>query len=275
MSAWGAAAGAIGGMLGGLFGANQSHRNTKETNRNNQDMAEKDRAMQREFAQQGIRWKVEDAKKAGIHPLAALGASTHSASPTAIGSIPDPTGADEYSKIGQNLGRAVHVGLTWKERATQKAAQNLEHATKVDNMDAEAQLMRAKARQIERMSGPAIPGLNESRDGQSGIKQVPVEVNMSRQDAQHLEAGNHPGYTFIRTGKGLTPVLAGKHKESVEDSPQEWLSQAIMGKKIVSGSLKPSQKDFGKLGIPKSKWSSYEWKLNSDRIVTGKLFSFP
>ena len=31
---------------------------------------------QEQFARHALQWKVEDAKKAGIHPLAALGAST-------------------------------------------------------------------------------------------------------------------------------------------------------------------------------------------------------
>lgn len=40
--------------------------------------------LQREFAQNSIQWKVQDAIKAGIHPLAALGASGYSASPVQI-----------------------------------------------------------------------------------------------------------------------------------------------------------------------------------------------
>jgi len=39
-------------------------------------------AAQREFAQQGLRWKVEDAKAAGLHPLYALGGSGAAFSPS-------------------------------------------------------------------------------------------------------------------------------------------------------------------------------------------------
>ena len=46
------------------------------------EMNAKNAALQREFAQSGIQWKVADAKKAGLHPLAALGAQTASASPS-------------------------------------------------------------------------------------------------------------------------------------------------------------------------------------------------
>ena len=41
--------------------------------------------LQREFAQNGIRWKVADAEAAGIHPLAALGAQTTPYQPVSIG----------------------------------------------------------------------------------------------------------------------------------------------------------------------------------------------
>lgn len=50
--------GSLLGVFGGLFGD------------------KKNRNFQREFAQNGISWKVADAKRAGIHPLYALGAST-------------------------------------------------------------------------------------------------------------------------------------------------------------------------------------------------------
>lgn len=39
-------------------------------------------AMQKEFAQHGIQWKAADARLAGLHPLAALGAQTTAASPS-------------------------------------------------------------------------------------------------------------------------------------------------------------------------------------------------
>jgi hypothetical protein len=54
--------------------------------------------MQREFAQKGIRWKVSDAKKAGIHPLYALGASTHMPTASIKGS------QDAIRSAGDRLG---------------------------------------------------------------------------------------------------------------------------------------------------------------------------
>lgn len=71
--------------------------------RSNRRQASADRAMQREFAQYGIRWRVEDAKKAGIHPAVALGASVNGAQPTQIG-----------SQIGDGIERAGRAYLDAK-----------------------------------------------------------------------------------------------------------------------------------------------------------------
>lgn len=58
--------------------------------------------IQKQFAQQGIQWKVADAKKAGIHPLAALGAQTTAYSPQSLqlGST--------LSDAGQSVDNAIH-----------------------------------------------------------------------------------------------------------------------------------------------------------------------
>lgn len=62
---------AVGSIAGGILGANSA-----------QNVAGMNYEAQKEFAQNGIRWKVEDAKRAGIHPLYALGASTQGYSPS-------------------------------------------------------------------------------------------------------------------------------------------------------------------------------------------------
>lgn len=55
-------------------------------NMNNQNkLAERQENLQREFAQNSIQWRVNDAKKAGIHPLAALGSQGISYNPSYVG----------------------------------------------------------------------------------------------------------------------------------------------------------------------------------------------
>lgn len=81
--------GAIGGVLGGLFSGSQAKK-----------AAAAERAFQMDVAQNQIQWKVADAKKAGIHPLAAMGHQMVLPSPQSI-NTPD------YSAMGQNVGRAI------------------------------------------------------------------------------------------------------------------------------------------------------------------------
>lgn len=87
-----------GSLLGGLFGK-------KSTDKAN----EQNIKLQREFAQNGVQWKVADARKAGISPLAALGASTASFSPSVVG---DTGMANSLSDMGQDIGRAVNATAT-------------------------------------------------------------------------------------------------------------------------------------------------------------------
>lgn len=55
-------------------------------NRKNQNkLADKQENLQREFAQNSIQWRTADAKKAGIHPVAALGSQGISYNPSYVG----------------------------------------------------------------------------------------------------------------------------------------------------------------------------------------------
>ena len=53
----------------------------------------------------GIQWRVADAKAAGIHPLAALGATTPSGTGTARSIGVDHSMSNAVGKMGQHIGR--------------------------------------------------------------------------------------------------------------------------------------------------------------------------
>lgn len=72
----------IDGLLGGfgsLIGSGINAGLQSQINKQNADL-------QKEFAQNSLQWKVQDAKKAGIAPEIALGAQGYSASPSYVGS---------------------------------------------------------------------------------------------------------------------------------------------------------------------------------------------
>lgn len=107
------AIGAAGSLLGGSMSA-----------QNQAAIAQQNYEHQKEFAQNGIRWKVADAKAAGIHPLYGLGASTSSYSPVS-GYGGDFGVGEAASQFGQGIGRAVEAGMTKEERQRENAKREM------------------------------------------------------------------------------------------------------------------------------------------------------
>lgn len=92
-------------LLGGFLQGNRQ----EETNRAMLADKEVDRQQQREFAQNSIQWKAQDAAKAGINPYYALGASTTSYSPSAVGLGSEGGIGKGLSDASQDIGRAVQA----------------------------------------------------------------------------------------------------------------------------------------------------------------------
>lgn len=143
-------------LLGGWMKSNTAD----EDRRAQQAMAAQNIAAQREFAQHGIRWKVEDAKAAGLHPLAALGAQTSSFSPVSIGSSGDGGAADSFAAAGQDIGRAVKAAITKEEREERDA--NLARKLELEKGSLQNDLLRtelvSKIRREAVGVGPPFPG---------------------------------------------------------------------------------------------------------------------
>lgn len=129
-------------IVGGLFGMAGAAKTAKAIREAN----EKNLAYQKEFAQNGIRWKVQDAQAAGLHPLIGAGAQGQSFSPSFVG---DTSAGDGLANMGQNISRAVDATLTRKEREEQlqiaKAEKIHELAMKERHDLAQEALMRSEA----------------------------------------------------------------------------------------------------------------------------------
>lgn len=125
-----------------------------ERNRSSQEgMARANMDLQREFAQNGIKWKVQDALNAGIHPLVALGAQTSSFSPVSIGE----GNTTSFDNMGQSLGRALKATMDTKDRQATEAAQ-LELENKRLENDLVRQQVKASKLAVENAQvGPPMP----------------------------------------------------------------------------------------------------------------------
>lgn len=118
-----------------------------------QDTAEDQQNIQREFAQSGIQWKVQDAKAAGVHPLFALGASPASYSPV-VSQAPQM-----IADAGQNISRAAMASQQAKDQAQVQAAQIRASDASAAKDFAQAQYYASLAgrSQQEQQSAAAMP----------------------------------------------------------------------------------------------------------------------
>lgn len=120
----------------------------KDTDENRKWIAQ--HQFSQEVARHGIKMKVEDARSAGIHPLAALGAPTHQPSLT-------PVGSSDYgmSAMGQDVSSAYEATATQPERDgyTERLAK--------ERAELENDLLRARIESIRgrRSKNPPLPGV--------------------------------------------------------------------------------------------------------------------
>ena len=139
------------GGIGKIFDWN----NANENRESQEKIARENIANQREFAQNGIRWKVADAQAAGLHPLAALGAQTSSFS-NVVGA--DPIKSD-FGGMGQDIGRAIDAGSTSSERTSrlQGAVSKVATSLQLEKASLENDLLRTNIAKTRAQLGPPIP----------------------------------------------------------------------------------------------------------------------
>lgn len=203
--------GAAGSLAGGLLGMKSQEKANKQA----QENALRQEALQKEFAQSGIQWKVKDAEAAGIHPLYALGANTVSYSPTSVGSTATDFGF--LGDAGQNIGRAIQSQMPGEKRlaALQLTAANLQNeGLQLDNDLKRTQLVSAARLAGQPGTGPGIPSLFGTDDGN------PLLMHDARR----------PQYTTnLRAfGKDYEPSPSISDAQSYEDRYGE-MSDYIMG----------------------------------------------
>lgn len=165
-------------MLGALIGAATSiaggllnNKAQEKANKQAEANALRQEALQKEFAQSGIQWKVKDAEAAGVHPLFALGANTTSYQPTNVGG-----GAADFSFLGdagQNIGRAIDATRSTPASALALALGKAQvEGANLDNELKRTQLMSA-IRTNAIGAHPALPGSGDvyplPGQGNSGI----------------------------------------------------------------------------------------------------------
>lgn len=215
---WPAIIGAGASLLGGLLGKSSAD-DAREQAAENLD---RQIQLQKEFAQNGIRWKVEDAKQAGIHPLYALGAQTTSFSPISLTNPADNSMANSVSNMGQDISRAVHQTRTpsEKDQAYIDAARGLQlEKGKLDVEIARADLASRTARlyQGTTASMPSLTGNMIPGQGNSPFNPAQI-IQQSFPTGNVSENKSMPDVGYTETSRGLYPVPGKDVKERIEDN---------------------------------------------------------
>lgn len=239
LTGWGSILGGAGQFLGGvssLFGGgkggfdwnafnaqanfNQNQFNATMADNWARQIAQQD--FQREMAQQGIRYRVEDAQRSGISPLVALGAPTFSPS-FSVGGV-QPTGAPTpaYNQGGPDFGRALEkmgagVGNILAAQQTdeqkRKAVQDdilFQQQVKSNDLDIAIKGVQLGVARM-RAGQPGAPNVNSSsNDAVFGkYKPDPPKVATELPNTLSTTAGpSTPETTFIKTPTGFKPTPA-------------------------------------------------------------------
>lgn len=214
-------------MIGDLIGAAASIFGGLQGQKSQEKMAQQNIELQKQFAQQGIQWKVQDAKSAGIHPLYALGAQTHSFAPVSVGD----SLSSSFSNAGQYLGRAANALATGEQRVN--AAQKAIELLAVERAGLENDLLRS---QIKRNNAagtpPSYPGVDPQTliPGQGNTKLLGVSVDFKPHEITGVdpargwgEVGAIPSGGFSKNPYGYWPVPGKDLKNRIDDiTPAEW-----------------------------------------------------
>ena len=188
--AWAGAAGAVLGGMGQFvsgFGGNDRI-----------DMSPMNKAWkrQRQVLTHQIRWRVKDAKRAGLHPLAALGVSP-AAGPSA-NVVAERSNRGNFAQMGQGLQQILQAGQSELQKA------------QIENLNSRTNYWNKKAADIGRNTptGQASPVVNNS----GVIKRATGPFSVSRlaektaQSSHGYEGGTEGFYKFANTEAGGVQV---------------------------------------------------------------------
>lgn len=272
MSFLGGLAGAALSIGGALFGRRENRR-TQSTNQANVERqfrnAERDRQLQREFAQHGVRWRVADAKAAGLHPLFALGGTgaTFSPAPVNVGVHGGSGGsiARGFASAGQDLSRAIDSTRTKRERRDARLEILALDRAQLQNELLKAQIAKLNATQVGPAMPSSLPSAVPEHTGGSGEAFItrPVEVPAVQSGRPSQEAGAFPETRWMRTERGgFQPVPSREVIEDADISNPAALSWYFRNQFLPSlgfrGSGSPPPERFLPKGAKGWRWNTME-----------------
>lgn len=208
-------------MLGELIGAGASILGGILGNKSAEKAAKQNYKQQKEFAQSGIQWKVKDATKAGIHPLYALGANTHSFSPSNVGSTALGEG---IAQAGQNIGRALDSGRSSGERLSVRANELALQRGELENLK-----LATEIRLLQQPGTPPAPITERAIIDGQGVTSTAPEVIPQQVMGSHPEnraigplAKPETEFSAVNLGNGVYGYSPLPSKDTAEQMESSW-----------------------------------------------------
>lgn len=192
---------AFAGDMWGLYSANQSENFAHGQN-------EKNRQLQIDMARHGVRWRVEDAKEAGLHPLFALGAQIQGGSPSQMVGDYGGVGAGSRALASQDTSQAFARSdpAAREMLATQLQVQRSLGA----KYDAEAALANSQAmRNYQDPSSGLLPGGGDTGGGNnsSGVV-IPERSQFNPENIGAVEMKGAPRKSSSGWDRGVEAGVA-------------------------------------------------------------------
>lgn len=193
------------------------------TGKSNEAAAEKNADIQRELAQNGLSWRVSDAKRAGINPLAALGASLPTGNPVAVGTDYGDLGLGE---AGQNISRAMQAGMTKEQREMHELNKRLLQV-QIDGQEIDNRKAAGTPPPMAIDPKPSIPLSSAEFPMSKGGKPYVVKPNeVIAADTPGVEAGPQAFYQKLIDDEGNARIVpTNQAADLVESYTPLWLSE--------------------------------------------------
>lgn len=214
-------------LLGGFMGSNA----TKDANAQSLAFAREQMAAQKEFAQHGLTWKIDDAFRPEnlerVHPIYSMGSSGSSYTPVSAAFSPDTAMANAVAGAGQDIGRAVHATSSSSQRkdAFTDAVQKLTVEKGTLENDLLKMELASKVGRLRQNATPPFPVVGDNysipgqaQSGDNYIKPKPLEVAPADPRLPSAEGGAISDTGYARTTTGWAPVPSKDVKERIEDN---------------------------------------------------------
>lgn len=278
----------LGGVISGglsLIGGQLNAAQQRQSQRHADDF-------QREMARTGIQMRVDDAKKAGIHPLFALGANPPAGQPVMLGG--DAGGGSGLADMGQNINEAFARMRSPQDRMKAAAEMNMISAQTSKDL-AQAELYKAEAAKLRTPAAVGIPGIGPQYEGGAmpegqmpnvpGIGRGIIDVQPAPQVSQKhnlqgkpvpgTQAGVDMGYQEIELPNGMPMMIPRMQGSSMEEMFSEMSiarMNALMNynRNVYGDEWKDDYMWHHYWGDASSKSGKYKFRRSQPGILTEK-----